>query len=659
MAKYRITGPDGATYEITAPDDATEEQVLAYAQKNYGGAGSAKQQPRQRISAEQARNPSSIPAERYRAAGMEAPMRGGGSSGNWYQDYLAGVGKSLADTGRGIVQYGVDIAADPANALGPLGRPILKAIAGNNAPGLTAAKQMSARMRAETAERRKYEPTLTEDPAFAFGNVVGTLGQIFTPGAALRGTQAGRAALPTTVGGNALQGGVLGTIQPVADQGERQFNQGVGTAAGFAGSAAPKVAGAVLRPVRSAIGDLLGQPTASGVERRAAEQILAEAANPQSLTRPQPSVVPGVQRTLAEETLDPGVARLERQMRGSGAAGVFTPLDQANAAARVRSIESIAGTDSDMAAALAARQQAASSSRQAAMEAPPAEVAATLRALDEAIAGTRGRTAVQPALQDLRNRLASYVDDGGRVDINTLDNVRQDIGDMLAGKFGGEKSAALAGSRELMGVRDALNSEVTSQVPAFGDYLGAYRAGSLPINRMEIGRELLDRGSASVASADNFGTGVRPLLPASFSRQVNDLDALAARATGFNKARADQVLTPDDIAKIRAVQDDLNRQSFRTTAGSGGNSMTQERQALARRMGRAAIRVVPGAGGLADWLEAAGEKRLNETLTRLLANPEEARRVLSTLSKQDQSVLRKALFNLSARTGASVPALAE
>lgn len=35
MAKYRITAPDGGTYEVTAPDDATQEQVLAYAQKNY------------------------------------------------------------------------------------------------------------------------------------------------------------------------------------------------------------------------------------------------------------------------------------------------------------------------------------------------------------------------------------------------------------------------------------------------------------------------------------------------------------------------------------------------------------------------------------------------------------------------------------------------
>lgn len=36
MAKYKITAPDGAVYMVTAPDDATEEQVLAYAQQNFG-----------------------------------------------------------------------------------------------------------------------------------------------------------------------------------------------------------------------------------------------------------------------------------------------------------------------------------------------------------------------------------------------------------------------------------------------------------------------------------------------------------------------------------------------------------------------------------------------------------------------------------------------
>lgn len=49
MAKYRITAPDGNTYEVTAPDDATQDQVLAYAQANYGGSGRS-QAPREETS---------------------------------------------------------------------------------------------------------------------------------------------------------------------------------------------------------------------------------------------------------------------------------------------------------------------------------------------------------------------------------------------------------------------------------------------------------------------------------------------------------------------------------------------------------------------------------------------------------------------------------
>src|SRR3990172_8058511 len=36
MATFEITGPDGETYEITAPDGATEDQVLQYAQQQFG-----------------------------------------------------------------------------------------------------------------------------------------------------------------------------------------------------------------------------------------------------------------------------------------------------------------------------------------------------------------------------------------------------------------------------------------------------------------------------------------------------------------------------------------------------------------------------------------------------------------------------------------------
>lgn len=37
MPKYEITSPDGRTFEVQAPEGASQEEVLAYAQQNYGG----------------------------------------------------------------------------------------------------------------------------------------------------------------------------------------------------------------------------------------------------------------------------------------------------------------------------------------------------------------------------------------------------------------------------------------------------------------------------------------------------------------------------------------------------------------------------------------------------------------------------------------------
>lgn len=72
MAKFQITGPDGAAYEITAPDTASEKDVLAYVQSNL------------KATKQDTYDPTS------------------GMSGT--EKFLAGVGKGFADLGRGVGQ---------------------------------------------------------------------------------------------------------------------------------------------------------------------------------------------------------------------------------------------------------------------------------------------------------------------------------------------------------------------------------------------------------------------------------------------------------------------------------------------------------------------------------------------------------------------------
>lgn len=45
MAKFQITGPDGAKYEVEAPDDASEQQIIDYVQKNAGAPAAAAAPP--------------------------------------------------------------------------------------------------------------------------------------------------------------------------------------------------------------------------------------------------------------------------------------------------------------------------------------------------------------------------------------------------------------------------------------------------------------------------------------------------------------------------------------------------------------------------------------------------------------------------------------
>lgn len=200
-----------------------------------------------------------------------------------------------------------------------------------------------------------------------------------------------------------------------------------------------------------------------------------------------------------------------------------------------------------------------------------------------------------------------------------LDNVRKTMGDMLSGKYGGDSAAALAGSREIMAVKNQLDRVLAKQAPQYGQYIDAFRIASKPINRMQVGQTLL--GKSSGTTIDPL-TGQYALTPAAFGRSVKNLDSVARSATGFNKARAEDILEPADMRTIASVQDDLSRQAFADTAARQGSDTFQkfmnEGNILAAMQEVGAN--VPGAGVL-KMLGKRGVDRVNATLADVLANP--------------------------------------
>ncbi|WP_019658908.1 hypothetical protein [Stenotrophomonas hibiscicola] len=579
--------------------------------------------------------------------------------------FRAGVGKSLVDTYQGLKQAAGDVGSSPLLALqqGTVG-----ALSGGGflESGLVALSKLGAerkRLRDEEAARREIDRPLLDTGAGFSGNVLGTIAQILGPGVAARGTTAANALLPTTVRGNALQGLTIGALQPVASENERVGNALLGGVGGGAGALAAKGAGAALNTGRN----LLARTGLNATDRQAGNVLAREATNPNNLTITQ-SDVPGVQRTLGEASGDSGLMALENLMRARNR-GAFEPIDLRNNAARVQQLQNIAGTEGDMAAAEAAREsvvdtalqramaegrQFESSLEQANRSLTPSQrlqgedVSEGLRNLRLMASRMSSEYAPRPSVQSAINDVGRALDSAGE-SVGSLYLVRQYIGDLLQGKAGADKSYARAASRELMQLREALDSELANRAPSFPEYLSAYRNASKPINRMEVGREILSRSSST--AQDQLGNPI--LTPSGVSRSTNDLDAIAAKATDFKKARATDILTAYDLASLRAIQDDMQRIAQRSRSATAG-SQTAERLSIGER---AAVRGVgsrlPWVGPLFEHFEQQANQRLSERLAYLMANPSEAQRVLAALPKEDAGVVRKSLNQLALAAGRS------
>lgn len=644
MPIKRVEFPDGSIKRIEVPEGATNDQILAFVQSQY----KPQEQPWQ---------PKRRTVEDLRAEALpHDPTEGQG----FYKNYLAGLGKSLVDTKDGLVQAGTDAAryfaeqnpilvGDAPLTLGGIFSPKpqqgLRGLIGGKDD--TVAGRLRARVaeqQAHQAERRRRDEPLTDTKGGMLGNVVGTVAQIAGPALPMRGTALASAALPRTIAGNATQGAAYGAVQPVAEEGERQQNIVVGGALGGTGAAAPKALGALGRMV----GGVVGRPTLTGAERRAAELVRGETSDLAALMKPQPSAIPGVQRTLAEETLDPGIARLERNMRGQS--NVFQPIDVANNAARVKALEGFAGDEAALRAAKKARSQQSMPLLGQAYLDKGVDVATVRSFVDSVAEKNATRPSVQSAILDVKSALEKAGDD-----VHSLYGVRKYIGDLLGGKAGADKSYARAATKELKEIQEVLDEQIAAKSPAFSQYLAAFRSGSKPINRMEVGQKLMQSGGAVLDPQ----TGLQVLTPAQFSKGARDLDAVAAQATGFKKAVAADILEPDDIAVIKAIQDDLQRQAFRTSAGSAGNSQTAERLMLQDKLGSRLAGKIPVVGGFVEALNTLGNQRVNAQLAQMMADPAYARKVLSAMNKSDRAVVVNALVQLGGRTGASVPALSE
>lgn len=473
----------------------------------------------------------------------------------FYNKYRAGLGYSAVMGAKGLKQSATDAARYFMESN--------KLLFGDDAgSGLRASVERQTR---DIDEERRLAGPLNDTLPGMLGNVVGTAAQFLLPASAARGTMLARAALPQTIRGATAQGAAYGALQPVGEGESRGMNAGIGAIAGGAGQAVPVLGAKLVRGVSAPIAPF----TQRGSDRAVGTILRGSASDPASLATVAPSAIPGVQRSLAEETLDPGIAALQRavqQRSGQGAA--YDTVRRNNNAARVSLLDQFAGDDAAIAAAEAARDAKAMPLLGAAYLDKGVDAAPIRGLLDAGIEKNATRPTVQAALNDVKAAISNAGDD-----VASLYNVRKYIGDLLEGKAGSDKGYAQAATRELMQIKGQLDDQLRAASPSFGQYLDEFKAGSKPIDRMKLGSTLYDSGAGAVMDQK---TGTYTLTPAAFGRQVKNLDVAAKKATGFKKARAANILEPQDMQSIAKIQDDLSRQYFADSAAKQGSDTFQK-----------------------------------------------------------------------------------
>lgn len=179
MAKYRITAPDGTNFEITAPDNASQDEVMAYAQKQFS------MQPQAEPMTEAAGSASAGAAEPVNTAADMAKSFGtglvkGGVGMLTLPQTLQQVGTKInSKVGgpmldpEGLPAKGVRALADALPAGGYGLSPMLRAMVGGQ-PTVTYDKTIGA---IEGATGPLYKPQTTA------GEFAGTVGEFAAGGA--------------------------------------------------------------------------------------------------------------------------------------------------------------------------------------------------------------------------------------------------------------------------------------------------------------------------------------------------------------------------------------------------------------------------------------------------------------------------------------------
>lgn len=512
--------------------------------------------------------------------------------------------------------------------------------------------------RADVDETKRLDAGLMSTTGGTAGNVTGNVA-LAIPTVAIPGTAGLR--------GAAAIGAALGGIQPVGTDDSRLLNMGVGGAAGAGGVALTRAAIGAAQGARA-----LAEPfTEGGRARIAGRTIQRFADNPASVaaatSRP---TITGARPTLAEQTGDAGLARLQDSLRS-----VDPQIEnqigarlRENNAARVNALRNLAGTDGARDFAVANRAGTAQQLYGDAFNAIPDTVPLSPSQARELKTLLRA-PAIQAASKDARAIAANEGTNIGPANasgsVRGLHHMKMALDDAIEGAMSaGNKNKA----KSIIAARDRLVSFIEELSPDYKAARVTFADMSRPINQMDIAGEVMRR---SLSSGSDL-SGNPMILRNALMRVMGDEPALIHRATGGRQQALADVLEPAQLNMLRAIAAESDRAGAVATAGNGPGSATAQRMASQN-----VLRQLVGPTGLPQsWAESAlantvigkplnllyggvAEPRIQQALAQAVLDPDAARAVLQAAQSGaitlPPGTIRQ-LIDQAARV--SVPALA-
>jgi len=386
-------------------------------------------------------------------------------------------------------------------------------------------------------------------------------------------------------------------------------NRGEAGALGAAGGALGEVGGRVASGLYSG-GKALVEPFyQSGRERilkRSLERfatdpnaVRAAAANPQVL-------VPGAMPTLAETTLDPGIAQLQR-----GAAAASPDVASALAESNKRRIgayksvlNDLAGDEGQRDFYAAARETAANQLYGDAFKVKinPKTLEPKLRAeMDELL----NRPSVQQAMVDARElALEEGIKLSDKGSVRGLHYVKRALDDQISDAVNAGKNQKAAALKETQAKLLNLLERISEP---YREARATYAEMSRPVNQMDVGEALSDRLFPALS---NYSDDLARTRGETYAKALEDSKQMVRKATGLNNANLGTVLEPQQLANVQGIAKDIARNTAAAELARVPGSPTAQYLAAGN--------VMRGIGGPVGLPQGFVDSMLGQTVNKVL-----------------------------------------